>query len=175
MKVDTGKIEAYGKDSNLMFTASMGAAESSAAIDIKSYCPMAYGELRVGAKLLARGDYKGLDFYVVNYGAHPCAYINAAETDLAGKDTDELDDTGIDCHGGFTFARNTLSVSDGEGWYIGWDYAHAGDFTGGIGAGRQDDEYHKAWTTEEIIADCIGVIDQIILWQENKTNKGANL
>ena len=137
-------------------------------VDIKSYCPMTYGESQVGAKLLAHGDYKGLTFDVVSYGTHPCAYINVAKTGLAGINTDELDDTGIDCHGGFTCAGNALNVSDGEGWYIGWDYVHAGDFTGWHWRWKADDGYLKVWTTEEIIAEYIGVIDQIISWQENK-------
>ena len=33
---------------------------------------------------------------------------------------------------------------------------------------KADDGYLKVWTTEEIIAEYIGVIDQIISWQENK-------
>lgn len=168
IKLGTGKIEAYDKDGNIVFAAPVGATSLSVAVDIKSYCPMTYNELQVRAKLLAHGTYKGLDFYVVSRGTHPCAYINAAETDLVGKDTDELDDTGIDCHGGFTFANNALSVSDGEGWYIGWDYAHAGDFTGWHWYRLMGNEDCQMWTTVEIIAECIGVIDQIILWQENK-------
>lgn len=168
IKLGAGKIEAYDKDGGIVFGTSADTTNLSAAVDIKSYCPMTYSELQAGAKLLAHGTYKGLDFYVVSYGTHPCAYINAAKTVLAGKDTDELDDTGIDCHGGFTFANKALGVSDGEGWYIGWDYAHAGDFTGWHWRWKADDGYLKAWTTEEIIAECVGVIDQIISWQENK-------
>lgn len=40
--------------------------------------------------------------------------------------------TKIECHCGFTYSRNYLTSVDesGKRYYIGWDYAHYGDYTG---------------------------------------------
>lgn len=49
-------------------------------------------------------------------------------------------------------------------WYIGWDYDHYGDYTSNpyinmFGIYR---ECEKRWTTEEIVAECKNVINQIV-------------
>lgn len=116
-------------------------------------------------EILATGDYKGFCFYVVSYGTHPCAYVDVSNTSLANKDYHEND---IDCHGGLTYGRDYLSAVDTERangkWYIGWDYDHYGDYTSNpfinmFGIYR---ECEKRWTTEEIVAECKNVINQIV-------------
>ena len=68
----------------------------------------------------------------------------------------------IECHGGLTYASEHLRTVDKEGWFIGWDYAHAGDFTG------YDIKYPsigypgRMWTTQEIVDECKEVIDQLV-------------
>ena len=78
----------------------------------------------------------------------------------------------IDCHGGITFTGETLPKSVPEynmaisatipvysrGWYIGWDYAHLEDY---IEFPMSIIEDGKKWTTEEMIADCYDVINQL--------------
>lgn len=84
---------------------------------------------------------------------------------MANKDYHEND---IDCHGGLTYGRDYLSAVDTERangkWYIGWDYDHYGDYTSNpfinmFGIYR---ECEKRWTTEEIVAECKNVINQIV-------------
>lgn len=116
-------------------------------------------------EILATGDYKGFRFYVVSYGTYPCAYVDVSNTSLANKDYYEND---IDCHGGLTYGRDYLSAVDIEKAngkrYIGWDYDHYGDYTSNpytnmFGIYR---ECEKRWTTEEIVAECKNVINQIV-------------
>lgn len=116
-------------------------------------------------EILATGTYKKFKYYVVSYGTHPCAYIDVSNTSLVNKDYHEND---IVCHGGLTYGRDYLSAVDTKRangkWYIGWDYDHYGDYTpnffidmfGIYGA------CEKRWTTEEIVAECKNVINQIV-------------
>lgn len=72
----------------------------------------------------------------------------------------------IDVHGGLTYSDNHLWISENqkiEGWFIGWDYAHYGDYIGyeeilpkEIRTGG------KKWTTEEIFNEIKEVCYQII-------------
>ena len=57
-------------------------------------------------------------------------------------------------HGGITYSEDGLYIKDGQiidGWFIGWDYAHCGDYMGYYekipGSLRLGE---KKWTTEEI-------------------------
>ena len=114
---------------------------------------MEYYSVR-SVKRIADGSYKGLDFYVLSLGTHPCAYIDVSDTPLAGKD---YNDIWIDCHGGLTYSANRLVTVDKKGWFIGWDYGHYGDYIGGDFFAMDD----KRWTTEEIVEECKSVIEQI--------------
>lgn len=116
-------------------------------------------------EILATGTYKNFKYYVVSYGTHPCAYVDVSNTSWANKDYHEND---IDCHGGLTYGRDYLSAVGTERangkWYIGWDYDHYGDYTSNpyinmFGIYR---ECEKRWTTEEIVAECKNVINQIV-------------
>lgn len=125
---------------------------------------MVYTTRTKKAEILATGIYKNFKYYVISYGAYPCAYVDVSNTSLASTDYDEIN---IDCHGGLTYSEDYLSAADTEKsdgkWYIGWDYAHYGDYTFHpfhpyIGGG----EWDKRWTTEEIVAECKNVINQIV-------------
>lgn len=119
-------------------------------------------------EVLYNGDYRGYNFYIVSYGIHPCAYIEIPKDHRwYGKDYDDEELEKINCHGGLTYADNLSHVLGKEAirrWFIGWDYAHAGDFEGyyldsGWGKSFQND---KKWTTQEIYEEVEKVIDQII-------------
>lgn len=131
---------------------------------IKFIKPMEYSAKRHKPTTLATGEYRGLTFYVVTLGTHPCAYVNVAGTEFDGMSDDEMDDTGIECHGGFTYAESTLCVENEVGWFVGWDYAHCEDWCGYMESYK--DEYRethlKRHYTVEMIRDCIDVIDQIM-------------
>ena len=116
---------------------------------------------------LHKGNYKGFDYYILAMGnSHPCAYVDVVNTSLKYIPYRDID---VRCHGGLTYSEEHLSTVENEGWFIGWDYAHYGDFIG------CDMDYNdgilsegKKWSTEEICLECRDVINQII-WLENKS------
>lgn len=65
----------------------------------------------------------------------------------------------IDCHGGLTYGsnnHNTVTELRDNGYFIGWDYGHYGDYMS-FSPFLND----KKWTTMEIINECFNVIDQL--------------
>ena len=129
--------------------------------------PMFYQAKRlIPPEQIARGTYKGLDYYVLNLGAHPCAYIDVTDTSLHDIEYEKID---IVVHGGLTYSRSSLATVDKTGWFIGWDYNHYGDFTGADMMFPLLKLFHpelqfggKQWTTEEIIDEHLNVIYQIV-------------
>ena len=123
---------------------------------------MKYGfNLLNKTEILDDGNYKGYNYVIVNYGMHPCAYIEIPKGHrFYEKDYEEID---LDCHGGLTFS-DFRDFGFGEKYYIGWDYAHLGDYIGARSfpsfneyAGGTD----KRWTTAEILDEVREVIEQI--------------
>lgn len=112
--------------------------------------------------LVNAGKYKGYSYYILTMGTHPTAYVNVPKkSKYYGKFYLDIDD--IVVHGGLTYSDDRLCIKEGvfEGWFIGWDYNHWGDFNillSRFGSSR----YEKMWTVEEITEDCHSVIDQII-------------
>lgn len=43
---------------------------------------------------IATGNYKGFDYYVLNLGTHPCAYVDVTDTELNSKNYGNID---IEC------------------------------------------------------------------------------
>ena len=113
------------------------------------------------AETIATGTHNGYDFAILWYRYHPNAYIRIPEDHpYYGKDYTEIDDKGI-VHCGFTFSGNNLHKDYGlqDGWYLGWDYGHIGDYTD-YDAGCTLDG--RRWTVSEITAECRQIIDEII-------------
>lgn len=118
-------------------------------------------------EVLDSGDYRGFKFYAINVGNHPCGYVEVPESSWAhtvkSYDDERLDE--INVHGGFSFCKGRLFLQDkdlfAKGQFLGWDYAHFGDYT-------KYDNFDspelgtRRYTTEEIVAECKSVIDQII-------------
>lgn len=106
-------------------------------------------------RVLASGEEAGYSWYVISRGTHPTAYVKLPRVAEAFS----MDD--ISCHGGITYVNSSLKVGGGvsvDGFWIGWDYAHACDFSGYFpGSGG------KKWTTEEIVSDVKDVIKQLIV------------
>ena len=121
-------------------------------------------------ELLYTSLYKGYKYFVFNLGTHPTAYVEIPKGNmLYEKDYDSIyDDYNIYAHGGLTYSSHNLMGVDSTAWFIGWDYAHAGDYMGYyedmIGNVYMDilNVDSKRWTTEEIIEDCKNVIEQIV-------------
>lgn len=108
---------------------------------------------------IASGEYKGFWYYVLNLGTHPCAYIDVTETELNSVDYCNID---VACHGGLTYSRQYLATVDKKGWFIGWDYAHYGDFVGYEMLYPDLQSNDKKWTTEKVVKECKDVIDRVI-------------
>ncbi len=120
-------------------------------------------------EVLAHGNHEGYEYYILNLGHHPCAYVVLGESDkLYGKEYEDIES--IECHGGLTYSRPYLG--DGKimlvnrfecKWILGWDYAHAGDYAGYYDGTRwmNDENYGKKWTTIEILDDVKDVIRQL--------------
>ena len=126
---------------------------------------MEYGKER-RIELLCKDKYKNYNYYVLNLGTHPTAYIEIPkENKLYRKSYNEIYEIGcdIDVHGGLTYSDNELMGVKSENWFIGWDYAHCGDYCGYEECmPKSIRTYGKKWTTEEIIEECKNAIDQII-------------
>ncbi len=126
------------------------------------YKQMVYQEKRK-IEILYEGLYLGFQFYILNLGTHPTAYIEIPRTSkLYGKGYNDID---LDVHGGLTYANSDLNGVKNNSWFIGWDYAHCGDYYGydiRWKGTELDSENNKKWTTEEIFNDVVNAIEQII-------------
>lgn len=111
-------------------------------------------------EILFEGIYKNFNFYILSFGMYPTAYIEIPKTHkLFGKSYNEIYDMGIDIevHGGLTYSAKHITSIKYNSWFIGWDYAHYGDYIEGLYNGRTN----KKWTTEEIFEDVVRAIEQI--------------
>ena len=121
--------------------------------------PMIYNKNRTITEQIAGGTYKNFDYYVLNLKTHPTAYVDVTNSPLNGCN----EDIDISCHGGITWCDNFVKSIDKKGWFIGWDYAHYGDYMDyGYASVNNMFPNDKKWTTEEIVEECKNVIDQII-------------
>ena len=131
---------------------------------------MEYGKERK-TELLCKDKYKNYNYYVLNLGTHPTAYIEIPKEDkLYGKSYDEIYRIGcdIDVNGGLTYSNNELMGISSDNWFIGWDYAHCGDYCGYEETMPESIRtYGKKWTTKEIIEECKNAIDQIVEFEES--------
>ena len=132
----------------------------------KKIKPMIYQADRK-LELLHFDKYKGYNYYILNLGTHPTAYVEIPKDNvLYGKDYNEIYDEGyyIDVHGGLTYSNSYLMGIETVNWFIGWDYAHCYDYSGYYDLIKDSVliEGTKKWTTEEIIKECEDAIDQII-------------
>lgn len=110
-------------------------------------------------EVLCEGKYKNFQFYILNLGTHPTAYVEIPrESFLFGKGYQKID---IEVHGGLTFADSSLIGNKNDSWFIGWDYAHCTDYTG-YDIDFEFNRSAKKWTTEEIFEDVVSVIEQLI-------------
>ena len=123
-------------------------------------------------EILQDNKYRGYRYIILSMGTHPTAYIEIPKGHiLDGKDGDELD---INVHGGITYSRHEMYGIKTDNWYIGWDYAHLGDYLG-----YEEELYpranHKKWSTAEIERDCKKAIEEIIDKYEIQEDKDIPL
>lgn len=92
---------------------------------------MVYTPRRQKAEILYESELNGFEYFIVSFGTHPCCYIKIPEEhELFGLDYDKIYelDYDIPCHGGLTYSDDRLLDKE-KGWYLGWDYAHLGDYS----------------------------------------------
>ena len=110
-------------------------------------------------EILCQSWYKGYKVLIVSYFNHPCAYVGLPSGHIFELvDYDYVQD--IDCHGGITYGGDhhaLVKELQDSGWFIGWDYAHFGDW-----CAHSPILGGKKWTTMEIINECMSVVDQLI-------------
>ena len=107
---------------------------------------------------VADGLYRGFHFYILTMGSHPCAYIDVGHSEFLADE--------INCHGGITYGNNKLATVPEKSYFIGWDYAHNGDYlTFNDRLAKEYGEPYRAhkYTLSEIVKECTNVIDQIIV------------
>ena len=119
---------------------------------------MSYSPSR-NVSVLDNKIYKGYEYYILSLGTHPTAYVKLSKNDkFYGYDYDSISEF-VDVHGGFTYSKDTLSVAPNESdvWFIGWDYAHFGDFFYDAFPDSSDEKY----STFKILEDVINVVNQL--------------
>lgn len=129
---------------------------------------MIYGE-NCNTEVLYHGVIDGFECAILNIrGSHPCAYINVPRSVLDKYEKPELDYDRwySDCHGGFTYADTEApgDVSSEPGYWLGWDYAHCGDYTCTMFNGEplfKPKEYEHVYTTAEVLENVIDTIHSL--------------
>lgn len=124
-------------------------------------------------EILDAGIIDGYSYAIVNIsGTHPCCYVRLSEDSklrkifAKNKDYEEFYDY-ADVHGGFTFGCDHDIPHPGmtAGCWLGWDYAHYGDYIYFHDYPQKDEG--KKWTTEELIEDCKNCIKELIEAEKN--------
>ena len=127
---------------------------------------------------LARGKYKGYVYVVYSMGTHPTAYISVKKgSPFYGQSTWDLNDSALtqNVRQELTYSKPWLpgekktqeSTGKDKKWWIGWDYAHEGDYNGFIEQYPDDirdrwlELFPRKYTTPEILDDVKDVIDAI--------------
>ncbi|MCI8618152.1 MAG: hypothetical protein HFJ60_08000 [Clostridia bacterium] len=121
-------------------------------------------------EILETGYYMGLLYYILSLGTHPTAYIRVPKDNkFYGKEIEQIE---INVHGGITYSEEGLYIKNGQvidGWFIGWDYGHYGDYLG------FEEKYPqpcrtggKKWTTAEIKREVCNACYQVHKYQKDK-------
>lgn len=112
------------------------------------------------SEVCERGDYKGYKYEIVSCGTHPCAYVEIPRRhrlfNVQYMDMKE----NIEVHGGITYSRDKY---ENLSWWIGWDYAHAGDYTSAFA--QRPNNFQKKWQLSEIREEVFKVINQLKLME----------
>lgn len=107
-------------------------------------------------KLVGSGEWKGYKFHIVTVGTHPNAYI-----ELNQKEIKMPWERILEVHGGVTYHERSCHYSfpemNGKAM-VGWDYAHCCDYH----ISSLGERTGKKWTSDEIVDECVSVIEQII-------------
>lgn len=115
-------------------------------------------ELDAAEEIVAEGEMDGYKYFIRTNGMFPTAYVKTTKKKL-------LEYQGYAktvAHGGFTFSGKFPS-GEPDGYWLGWDYAHAGDYMAlfpnlNDAAKMLYGEPHK-YTVQEIMEDVKRVVE----------------
>ena len=147
------------------------------AIDMKEMVYSKEGK----TELLFSKEFGDFHVAVINMrGSHPCGYVKVPDDiwesmanehkkgELAKYELYNTFDEHFSAHGGFTYSckyghpGGPSDLPDGN--WVGWDYAHAGDFTAFDLCFSQNPG--KKWTTLEIVDEALDVCNQMIEYRK---------
>ena len=119
------------------------------------------------SEIIAHNVYKGVEYFVVNIGIHPCGYV-VCDKEFLDKHVDEWGDIdGISVHGGVTYTGKLSDLSAFSGdpdleevYCFGWDYGHAGDWAGYLS--DFTNEGSRKYDTWMVVDECKSSIDQYL-------------
>lgn len=113
-----------------------------------------------------QGEYKGVKYFIVAGGIHPCAYVMCDESFVKKYKNEWGDFDCIRVHGGVTWCEDVSHLKthpeEYEGMCFGWDYGHLNDWAGYWSDMDNMMSYNKKWTTDEILYECKYAIDQYL-------------
>lgn len=124
---------------------------------------MVYQQTRTLAELLDSGNIDGYEYRIISFGTHPCAYIALPKAHKYYNQYKKLYmNSVIKVHGNITYARGELQVEKAKqkNHWLGWDYAHYGDYVGSI-SNIISADINKKWTTAEILKEVQFVVKQL--------------
>ncbi len=115
---------------------------------------MKYG-ITKRVSVLDQGEIGGYGYAILSLGTHPVAYVEIPNGHPVYKKN--YHDVDLDVHGGLTYSGNAYWKEDDGSFWLGWDYAHAGDYTSfGYNTSKS-----KKWTTSEIRDEVLSVIKKL--------------
>lgn len=128
-----------------------------------------------GVVIVDKGIIDDYQWFIASYGTHPCAYVKIPKEHKLHNRKDIGDFYDIDVHGDITFTGEDFlfnPVVDNDSWWIGWDYAHSGDYR----KITMFDELHfndnsKKWKIEEIKNEIKNAIEQLKTIQQGDINE----
>lgn len=126
-------------------------------MDILIKKEMEYGKDQQIIFMAVDGDYKAV---VINRKTHPCAYIQFPGIEEV-TDYDNFFVENSRAHGGYTFLGE-LDRDGLFGTWIGWDYAHGGDYTFWEYDLLTDKRNGHRYTIDELSEDALTTIKSII-------------
>lgn len=135
-------------------------------------------EFKKTREILFANKYKGYQFYIMNLGLGPTAYVEIPKDNKFYKihynDYDDYN-LNLNVHGGVTYTHDYLIISDEphqtieNSWFVGWDYMHCDDYMPMYEKWSSiNDIKLKRWTTDEIFEEVKSAIDEIIKINDDK-------
>lgn len=138
--------------------------------------PMIYYPERLEpVEVLYLGKYKKYDFFVLNLGTHPTAYIRIPKTHpFFGKSYEECSPNEpiiepLTFSDSSAIFKDSLNQKVPDGWYLGIDFAHMGDWLGYWSEEENIKWGNHKYTTAEIAWKCTEIIDYLIQVQNHGT------